>query len=123
MSWQSKPMTRDHMNFYIHVKEFTLVKETPKALRIRLEDHPKKICIWMAKKITRGYTGTSAYFWKKAFWKNVEEEEIKLINKRKKMEEVFLDDHNAIAVISTGNRDDDEEIIEAMIDKQNETVH
>jgi len=56
MTWRSQPMTSDCIEYYTRVRKFTLVKETPKALRIRLEDHPEKISIWIPKKITRDYT-------------------------------------------------------------------
>ena len=85
-------MTCDCTEYYTKVKNFTLVKETPKALRIRLEDHPEKISIWMAKKITRDYTGTSAWFWSKALHNNVREEEPKLRDTRQEMESIFNGD-------------------------------
>ena len=59
-------MTPDCTYHYKKVRKFTLVKETPKAIKIRLENHPEKISIWMPKKITRQYTDTSAWFWQKA---------------------------------------------------------
>ena len=91
MTWRSQPMTHDCTEYYTKVKKFTLVKETPKALRIRLEDHPEKISIWMAKKITRDYTGTSAWFWSKALHNNVWAEEQKLKDSRQEMEYVGYD--------------------------------
>ena len=50
MTWQSLPMTGDCTYHYEEVRKFTLVKESPNGLRIRLEDHPEKISIWMPKK-------------------------------------------------------------------------
>ena len=50
MVWKSKPMTSDCTEFYIKVGNFTLIKETPKAIKVRLENHPKKLAIWMLKK-------------------------------------------------------------------------
>ena len=78
-------MTGDHHEFYEKVRKFTLVKETPKAIRIRLENHPEKISIWMPKKITRQYTNTCAWFWSKALHKNVRAEEQRLKNKKYEM--------------------------------------
>ena len=37
MTWQSLPMTPDCTYHYKKVRKFTLVKETPKAIKIRLE--------------------------------------------------------------------------------------
>ena len=88
MTWRSQPMTYDCTDYYTRVRKFTLVKETPKAIRIRLENHPQKISIWMAKKITREYTDTSAYFWSKAFHQNVHAEEQKLKDRRQQVEAI-----------------------------------
>ena len=71
-------MTGDYAYHYEKVRKFTLVKESPNGIRIRLEDHPDKISIWMPKKVTRGYTGTSAWFWSEAFQNNVWKEEQRL---------------------------------------------
>ena len=79
-------MTSDCVNYFTQVRKFTLVKETPKALRIRLEDHPEKISIWIPKKITRDYTNTSAWFWSTAFHNNVWKEEQRLKDTRQEME-------------------------------------
>ena len=86
MTWKSLPMTGDCEYHYEKVRKFTLVKETPKAIRIRLENHPEKISIWMPKKITRGYTDTSAWFWSEALHGNVWKEEQRLKNIKYKME-------------------------------------
>jgi len=85
MTWQSLPMTGDCTYHYEKVRKFTLVKETPKAIRVRLENHPEKISVWMPKKITRQYTNTSAWFWSKALHKNVRAEEQRLKNKKYEM--------------------------------------
>ena len=89
MTWKSLPMTGDCAYHYEKVRKFTLVKETPKAIRIRLENHPEKISIWMPKKITRGYTDTSAWFWSEALHGNVWKEEQKLKDKRQAMESSY----------------------------------
>ena len=78
-------MTYDCMDYYTKVKKFTLVKETPKALRIRLENHPEKISIWMAKKITRDYKDTSAWFWSEALENNIWKEEQRLKDREQEM--------------------------------------
>ena len=69
-----KPMTANHSDFYTRVK-FDLVKETPKAIRIRLK---KDLTVWMPKSITRGMrteeTGFSAWFWNVALSKNIQDE-------------------------------------------------
>ena len=85
MTWQSLPMTGDCEYHYEEVRKFTLVKETPRAIRVRLENHPEKISIWMPKKITRGYTNTSAWFWSEALHNNVRKEEQRLKDKRQEM--------------------------------------
>ena len=90
MTWQSLPMTGDCTYHYEKVRKFTLVKETPRAIRVRLENHPEKISIWMPKKITRGYTNTSAWFWAEALHNNVRKEEQRLKDKRQEMEVLFL---------------------------------
>ena len=94
MTWQSLPMTGDCTFHYEEVRKFTLVKESPNGLRIRLEDHPEKISIWMPKKVTRGYTGTSAWFWSTALHNNVRKEEQRLKDKRQEMEFSYDGDTN-----------------------------
>ena len=79
-------MTESHTYHYEKVRKFTLVKETPDAIRVRLENHPEKISIWMPKKVTRGYTDTSAWFWSEAFHNNVRKEEQKLKDQKENME-------------------------------------
>ena len=106
-------MTSDCVNYFTQVRKFTLVRETPKALRIRLEDHPEKISIWMGKKITRDYTGTSAWFWSTAFHNNLQEEEQKLRNQKENIQIVF-ENFNAVHVDKPTNRD--VEKIEKIID-------
>ena len=103
MTWQSLPMPADCEYFYAKVRKFTLVKETPKAIKIRLENHPKKISIWMPKKCTRSYTPTSAWFWSEALQNNVWKEEQRL-----KQEEATLQgalSFNAIHVDNPTPRD------------------
>jgi len=114
MTWISQPMNSDCENFYTKVRKFTLVKETPKAIRVRLENHPQKISIWMGKKITRGYSGTSAWFWSPAFNNNVQEEEQKLKDRN-------FEDFNAIHVIDpTVHTVEVEKIIDKEIERKNE---
>jgi hypothetical protein len=123
MTWISKPMTSDCIYYFTQVRKFTLVRETPKALRIRLEDHPKKISIWMPKKITREYTGTSAWFWSTAFHNNVQEEEQKLRDQKENTQIVFKDFNalktfNAVHVDKPTNKDVKK--IEKIIDSEEE---
>ena len=114
MTWKSLPMNIDCELYYTKIRKFTLVKETPRAIRIRLEKHPQKISIWMAKKITRGYTGTSGWFWSKALFNNIQEEEQKLKDRN-------FEDFNAIHVIDpTVPTVEVEKIIDKEIDRKNE---
>jgi len=122
MTWISQPMTENHTYHYEKVRKFTLVKETPDAIRIRLENHPEKISIWMGKKITRGYTGTSAWFWSVAFNNNIQEEEQKLRDRKKNIQNSFENFDilkiNAIHVDKPTNRDVKK--IEKIIDSEEE---
>ena len=102
MTWRSLPMNGDCEYYYTQVTKFTLVKETPKAIRIRLEKHPDKICLWMPKKVTRGYTGTSAWFWAQAFEGNLYHAEQRLKTQRENMEASF-ENFNAIHVAKPTN--------------------
>ena len=104
MTWKSLPMTENHTHHYEKVRKFTLVKETPDAIRVRLENHPEKISIWMPKKVTRGYTDTSAWFWSTAFHNNIQEEEQKLRNQKENMETVF-ENFNAVHADKPTNED------------------
>ena len=114
MTWKSLPMNIDCELYYTKIRKFTLVKETPRAIRIRLEKHPQKISIWMAKKITRGYTGTSGWFWSKALFNNIQEEEQKLKDRN-------FEDFNAIHVIDpTVPTVEVEKIIDKEIERKNE---
>ena len=117
MTWKSLPMTESHTYHYEKVRKFTLVKETPDAIRIRLENHPQKISIWMGKKITRGYTGTSAWFWSTAFFNNIQEEEQKLRDREENMQIVF-ENFNTIHVNKPTNGDVKK--IEKIIDSEEE---
>ena len=117
MTWKSKPMTSDCVYYFTQVRKFTLVKETPKALRIRLEDHPEKISIWMPKKVTRGYTDTSAWFWSTAFHNNVWKEEQRLKDERENISLPF-ENFNAVHVVNPTNGDVKK--IEKIIDSEEE---
>jgi hypothetical protein len=110
-------MTSDCVNYFTQVRKFTLVRETPDALRIRLEDHPEKISIWMPKKVTRDYTGTSAWFWSTAYDNNLQEEEQKLRNQKENMQIVF-ENFNAVHADKPTNRDVKK--IEKIIDSEEE---
>ena len=117
MTWISQPMTEKHTYHYEKVRKFTLVKETPDAIRVRLENHPEKISIWMPKKVTRGYTDTSAWFWSTAFHNNIQEEEQKLRNQKENMETVF---ENFNAVHADKPTNEDVKKIEKIIDSEEE---
>ena len=110
-------MTESHTYHYEKVRKFTLVKETPDAIRVILENHPEKISIWMPKKVTRGYTDTSAWFWSEAFHNNVRKEEQKLKDQKENMENSFRN-FNAVHVVKPTNRD--VEKIEKIIDFEEE---
>ena len=110
-------MTENHTHHYEKVRKFTLVKETHDAIRIRLENHPEKISIWMPKKVTRGYTDTSAWFWSTAFHNNIQEEEQKLRNQKENMETVF---ENFNAVHADKPTNEDVKKIEKIIDSEEE---
>jgi len=117
MTWQSLPMTGDCEYHYEKVRKFTLVKETPDAIRIRLENHPEKISIWMPKKITRGYTNTSAWFWSKALHNNVIAAEQRLKEQRENMKASFKG-FNAIYVDKPTN--EDVKKVEKIVDSEEE---
>ena len=117
MTWKSLPMTESHTYHYEEVGEFTLVKETPDAIRVRLENHPEKISIWMPKKVTRGYTDTSAWFWSEAYHNNVRKEEQKLKDQKENMENSFRN-FNAVHVVNPTNGDVKK--IEKIIDSEEE---
>ena len=80
-----KPMTSDHAEFYTKIR-FDLVKETPKAIRIRIK---KDLTVWMPKSITRGVkteeTGFSAWFWNVALSKNIQDERARQREKEAKI--------------------------------------
>jgi hypothetical protein len=101
--------------YLIEVRKFTLVKETPKAIRIRLENHPKKICIWMPKECTKNFTQTSAQFVKSFFMKNLCKEQERLKIKEEKMKAVF-ENFNALHVVNRTKKDIKE--IEKIIDQK-----
>ena len=69
--WISRPMTSDCMAFYTR-ENITLVKETPKAIKVRLENSKDKLSVWMPKKCVRGFKTTQAWFWKPMFVKNIQ---------------------------------------------------
>ena len=80
-----KPITSDHAEFYTTIR-FDLVKETPKAIRIRIK---KDLTVWMPKSITRGVkteeTGYSAWFWNVALSKNIQDERARQREKEAKI--------------------------------------
>jgi len=90
MPWKSKHLTSDEFDFYYPVK-FALVKETPKAIRIKIDGTVKRfyisnknseykpfivegICIWVPKSVVRNFNQKSAYVWKNILKTNVTKE-------------------------------------------------
>ena len=90
MTWKSKHLTSDEFDFYYPVK-FALVKETQKAIRIKIDGTVKRlyissknnqykpfrvegICIWIPKSVVRNFDPKSAYIWKKLLINNVDKE-------------------------------------------------
>ena len=76
MTW-SKPLGYYDDMYYSHIK-FVLVKETPKAIRIKIisTDSSDGLCIWMPKKLTKNYNDynpniKTAWFWNKLFRANI----------------------------------------------------
>ena len=87
MKW-SKPLGYYDDLYYYKVK-FVLVKETPKAIRIKIiskYDNYDGLCIWMPKKLTKSYDDynpniKTAWFWSKLFHANIS----KALNKKNEM--------------------------------------
>jgi hypothetical protein len=87
MVWKSKELTTEEKYSYVPV-EYALVKETQKAIRIKI-DKPltrhylssknysyesitiEGICVWIPKSIVRNYTDKKSYIWVKLLRKNV----------------------------------------------------
>ena len=87
-----KPMNSDCYDYYDKINHCVLVKETPKAIRIKLENHPERICIWMPKSVIRDFTGKTGWFWSKMLRENIDKEEFRLLNKRKKLHKRLMKD-------------------------------
>ena len=77
MRWR-KPLG-PYDNQYYKLARFVLVKESPKAIQIKLIDKYRKdydgLVFWMAKKITKSYNDSdpnikTAWFWETAFTNN-----------------------------------------------------
>ena len=83
--YRYKSMNSDCYDYYVKINHCILVKETPKAIRIKLENHPERICIWMPKSVIRDFTGKTGWFWSKMLRDNIYKEEFRLLNKRKKI--------------------------------------
>jgi hypothetical protein len=95
MKWNSKTLTNDEQYTYVPV-EFALVKETAKAIRIKIDTTVKRnylsnknsmpkrveikgICVWVPKSVIRNYTDRKAYIWRTLLKKNVTKEVEKYI--------------------------------------------
>jgi len=92
MRW-SKPLG-PYDDQYYEQATFVLVKESPKAIRIKLIDKYRKdydgLVFWMAKKITKSYNDSdpnikTAWFWEVAFTNNSNEALKKLKNRAHKV--------------------------------------
>jgi hypothetical protein len=90
MKWISEPLNYAESNEYVLV-DFALVKETPKAIRIKLDRSINRIfatthdrfykniringiCVWIPKSLVRNYTGKRAFIYKKLLRHNVTKE-------------------------------------------------
>ena len=94
MNW-SKPLGYYDDLYYEKVK-FVLVKETPKAVRIKIiseyKDKYKGLCVWMPKKLTKNYDNynpniKTAWFWSKLFRANVS----KALDEKTKWNAIYAD--------------------------------
>ena len=92
MNW-SKPLGYYDDVYYEKVK-FVLVKETPKAFRIKIISEYKDngLCVWMPKKLTKNYDNynpniKTAWFWSKLFRANVS----KALDEKTKWNAIYAD--------------------------------
>ena len=92
MNW-SKPLGYYDDMYYEKVK-FVLVKETPKAVRIKIISEYKDngLCVWMPKKLTKNYDNynpniKTAWFWSKLFRANVS----KALDEKTKWNAIYVD--------------------------------
>ncbi len=92
MNW-SKPLGYYDDMYYEKVK-FVLVKETPKAVRIKIISEYKDngLCVWMPKKLTKNYDNynpniKTAWFWSKLFRANVS----KALDEKTKWNAIYAD--------------------------------
>ena len=92
MNW-SKPLGYYDDLYYEKVK-FVLVKETPKAVRIKIISEYKDngLCVWMPKKLTKNYDNynpniKTAWFWSKLFRANVS----KALDEKTKWNAIYAD--------------------------------
>ena len=78
MTWSKSLGAYDDQ--YYEQATFVLVKESPKAIQIKLIDKYRKnydgLVLWMPKSITKDYNGLNpniktAWFWEKLFNKNI----------------------------------------------------
>ena len=88
--YRYKSMNSDCYDYYDKINHCVLVKETPTAIRIKLENHPERICIWMPKSVVRSFTGQTGWFWSKMLRENIYKEESRLLNERKKLLEGLM---------------------------------
>lgn len=98
MKWISEPLKYNEENKYVLVG-FALVKETAKAIRIKIDNSVHRIfttprdrsyksikidgiCVWIPKSLVRNYTGKKAYIYKKILSCNVTKESRNHIKKK-----------------------------------------
>ncbi len=79
MDW-SRPLGEYDYNYYKLIKNFTLIKETPKAVYLKLEND---INLWFPKKCVKSFNVKSKHAW---VWEKIYKDNMSkfLINKRKK---------------------------------------
>jgi hypothetical protein len=98
MKWVSEPLNYSEANQYVLVG-FSLVKETPKAIRIKIDGSVQRIfatihdrfyksiridgiCVWIPKSLVKNYTGKKAYIYRKILTYNVTKESKSHIKKK-----------------------------------------
>jgi hypothetical protein len=84
MNW-SRPLGEYDYDYYKHIKNFTLIKETPKAVYLKLEND---INLWFPKKCVKSFNVKSkhAWVWEKIYKINMS----KYLSDKKKKEAKLL---------------------------------
>ena len=91
MNW-SMPLGEYDYDYYRHIKNFTLIKETPKAVYLKLENN---INLWFPKKCVKSFNVESkhAWVWEKIYKINMSKY---LIDKKKKEEKLLKGLNNEV---------------------------